>query len=159
MANVQIGGTYSFEDVSATINGPGGGAINLGADSGSSEEGVVVEMIDAKNTMNIGADGFGMHSLHAGRGSVWRIRLLKTSPINALLSAMYNYQQQSSAYWGQNVISMRNNVAGDAIIGRGGAFNRLPPNVNAKDGGMMEWVFDVIQTDQVLGDYEPIFAT
>lgn len=163
----QIGGTYSFTDVTLVINGPGGSVsagaaatpVNIGTDAGVSEEGVTIEMLEDKNTMQIGADGFGQHSLHAGNASRWRVRLLKTSPTNALLSTMYAYQRQSSAYWGQNSLSLRNAISGDEIVGMGGAFNRIPSVNFAKEGGTMEWTFDVIVTDHNLGDYQPIIVT
>ena len=57
-----MGNTYSFIDVSASLTGPTG-SIDLGYGSANSEEGITVVMTEAKNTMTIGADGEGMHSL------------------------------------------------------------------------------------------------
>ena len=56
--------TYSFLDVTAAIQGPGG-SINLAAGAGSAEEGITIEAMEDKNIMTIGADGAGMHSLVA----------------------------------------------------------------------------------------------
>lgn len=58
--------TYSFIDVTASLTGPSG-AVDLGYGAANSDEGIVVSMTEAKNTMTTGADGEGMHSLHAAK--------------------------------------------------------------------------------------------
>lgn len=147
-----MGRAYSFLDVQATIVGPGG-SFNLGNGSGSAEEGITVEMAEDKNNMTIGADGTPMHSLHAGKGGTVTVRLLKTSPVNAQLQAMYDVQSTSSALWGQNVISINNTASGDNTGCRYVAFKKMPNNTYAKDGGTNEWVFDAGAIDQILGNY------
>jgi hypothetical protein len=144
--------TYSFLDFSASIVGPGG-AFDLGYGSGNAEEGVTVAMLEAKNTMTIGADGSVMHSLHAGKGGTVTVNLLKTSPTNAKLSAMYNAQSLSSATWGNNVLGMRNSASNDVCVARSVAFQKVPDWQNAKDGSMVAWVFDAGMIDQLLGTF------
>jgi hypothetical protein len=146
--------TYSFLDCVAAINGPGG-SFSLGNGAGNSEEGITVAMGEDKNTMTIGADGSGMHSLHAGKSGTVTIRLLKTSPTNKKLMEMYNYQTSSSANHGQNNISVRNPVRGDSATCREAAFKKMPDFVNAKDGGTVEWSFDTVYIDEKLGDGTP----
>ena len=102
--------TYSFMDVTASITGVGG-SFDLGYGAAVAEEGITTSMIENKNTMTIGADGEGMHSLHAGKGGTVTVNLLKTSPTNRKLSAMYNAQSQSSATWGNNIILIRNTAS------------------------------------------------
>lgn len=133
---------YSFLDTQAAIVGPGG-TINIGAGSGSAEDGITAEMIEDKNTMTIGADGAPMHSLHAGQGGKITVRLLKTSPANAQLSAMYAIQTTSSALHGQNTITIKNAPLGDSITGALCGFKKFPTVVYGKDGPMNEWEFDV----------------
>ncbi|EMB6251746.1 TPA: DUF3277 family protein [Serratia marcescens] len=144
--------TYSFLDYSASIVGPGG-AFDLGYGSGNAEEGMTVTMVEAKNTMTIGADGSVMHSLHAGKGGTITVTLLKTAPTNAKLSAMYNAQSLSSASWGNNVIVMRNSASNDVCTARSVAFQKIPDWQNAKDGGTVSWVFDAGLVDQLLGTF------
>ncbi|WP_448952131.1 phage structural protein [Labrys neptuniae] len=141
---------YSFIDVHCAIDGPGG-AFSL-SDGGVADEGITVAMNEDKNTMTTGADGSVMHSLHAARSGTVTVRLLKTSPLNHLLSVMYNTQQTSSALWGQNVISVRNPVRGDDASARICAFKKLPDFANAKDGNIVEWAFDAGAIDEILGD-------
>ncbi|NTA27397.1 phage structural protein [Allorhizobium ampelinum] len=142
--------TYSFLDVTAAISGPGG-SINIGNDAGPSEEGITVTMNDNKNTMTIGADGSGMHSLHAGNSGTITVRLLKTSPTNKLLQSMYSYQVTSSANHGQNTITIRDTARGDFVTASYCAFRKMPDNAYAKDGNMMEWAWDCIKIAQKLG--------
>lgn len=142
--------TYSFLDVQATITGPGG-TLSLG-DGGVAEEGITVTMGEDKNTMLVGADGVGMHSLHAAKSGQVTLRLLKTSPVNRQLNTMYNFQQTTSANWGQNTLTVTNPVRGDSANCRQGAFKKQPDFVNAKDGNVVEWAFDFILIDQILGD-------
>lgn len=144
--------TYSFMDVTASMTGPTG-SIDLGYGSANSEEGIVVAMSEAKNTMTIGADGEGMHSLHAGKSGTVTVNLLKTSPVNKKLSLMYNAQSQSSALWGNNVFLLRNSASGDIVTARGGAFQKQPDWQNAKVGSMVAWVFDCIKIDELLGEF------
>ena len=147
---------YSFLDVLASISGPGGN-IALGQNaSGVAEEGISVSYDEDKNTMTKGADGSVMHSLHAATAGIITIRLLKTSPVNALLSAMYEYQAQSSANWGGNTFSVSNLQRGDEVTGQNGAFKKKPDFQNAKDGNIVEWVFDVGQIHMVIGDGIPV---
>lgn len=140
------GKTYSFLDVKAAIVGIGGAFSLTG---GATEEGITIEMRADKNDLMIGADGSGMHSLRADNSATLSIRLLKNSPTNALLSAMYNVQKISSAAWGQNVITIISSV-GDAITCTGVAFKRQPTVVYAEKGGMNEWQFDCIEVNELL---------
>ncbi|CAI1593813.1 DUF3277 family protein [Serratia fonticola] len=144
--------TYSFLDVSASIVGPGG-AFDLGYGAANAEEGITVAMVEAKNTMTIGADGEVMQSLHAGKAGTITVTLLKTSPTNAKLSAMYAAQSLSSATWGNNVIVVRNSASNDLCSARVVAFQKIPDWQNAKDGGTVAWVFDAGKIDQLLGTF------
>lgn len=142
--------TYSFLDVSASISGPGG-TFSLGSGSGNAEEGITTAYDGEKNTKTMGADGSGMHSLHASNGGKITVRLLKTSPVNAQLSTMYNFQKTSSANWGQNVLKVSNVISGDVVDGNLCAFTKHPDLTYAVEGGVVEWEFDAIELDEQLG--------
>lgn len=134
--------------------GPGG-AVTLGYGAGTAEEGITIEQDEDKDTMVVAADGTPMHSLHAGRNGSVTIRLLKTSPSNALLQAMYDFQQLSSAAWGHNVIVVSQVVAGDITTCTSVAFKRMTPMTYGKEGGINEWAFNAGYIDRVLGVYLP----
>lgn len=131
-------GTYSFLNVNATLSGPTG-SISLGSSAGVAEEGISVEMIDDKNQMTVGADGTIMHSLRASNAARFTIRLLKTSPANALLSAAYNLGRSSSALWGQMTLVVSDVVRGDVVTGDTIAFAKQPTITYATNAGMNEW--------------------
>ncbi|PAV01783.1 hypothetical protein CBG25_14630 [Arsenophonus sp. ENCA] len=144
--------TYSFVDVSATLTGPTG-VIDFGAGSANSEEGIVVTMTEAKNTMTIGADGEGMHTRHGGKSGTVTVSLIKASPVNKKLMIAYNAQSVSSTLWGNNVIVIRNPVSGDMITARSCAFQKIPDLQNAKEANVLAWVFDCIKIDALLGEF------
>lgn len=144
--------TYSFQDVSATLVGVGA-VIDLGYGSANAEEGITISMAGDKNTMTIGADGEGMHSLHADKSGQITVRLLKTSPQNAKLMALYDAQSLSSSAWGMNVITVANSASIDIHTGRKCAFRKKPDMRYAKDGDIVEWVFDAVKIDSILGIY------
>ncbi len=144
-----MAGAYSFLDVHSSIVGPGGGAIL--SEGGVAEEGITVAMRDPKNVMTIGADGTPMHSLHASKGGTATVHLQKTSPLNAVLKGMYDFQTTTAAFHGRNVISISNPVSRDEATLQAVAFQKVPDFVNATDAGMMEWVFDVGIVDVTLG--------
>lgn len=143
---------YAFRDMTCSIIGLVGGSINLAVDAGVAEEGLSFVFNEDKNTMSIGADGSGMHTLNAGSGGVVTVNLLKTSPTNALLDAMYNAQRLNSAGWGRNIITGRHTVLGDTILCTGVAFKKHPDVTYNKAGPMMAWTFDAIRIDTVLGN-------
>jgi hypothetical protein len=149
------GQTYSFLDVSAAIVGPGGGFSFSGADAANAKEGFTAEFIEDKNAMTVGANGSVMHSLRAGKAGKIIVRLLKTSPINQLLSALYNFQTVSSATHGQNAITITDFARGDVYTCQQCAFSRFASNTYAEDGGMLEWNFDVGVMDPLLGTGSP----
>jgi hypothetical protein len=140
---------YSFEDVAATLSGPGG-SIPLGAGAGNAKEGISIEFVEDKNNMLIGADGSGVHSLRANSSAHISVRLLKTSPTNSLLTAMYNTQIASSIFWGQNVFVVTT-ATGDNYPCTGVAFKRFPGITWAEDANMNDWQFDAISADPILG--------
>lgn len=133
--------TYSFLSINGTLVGPGGSAI-LGASAGVAEEGITVEPTEDRNTMTMGADGEVMHALHAARPGRAVIRLLKTSPMNAVLSAMYNFQAGDPANWGNNVLGFADIYRGDAITLTTAAFKKPPSVVYDKPGKFNEWEFE-----------------
>lgn len=142
-------GSYSFADVQAAINGPGG--IFSLSEQGIADEGITIAMRDPKNTMVTGADGSVMHSLRVARAGTITIRVQKTGTLNAMLMDMYNFQTTSSAFHGRNVISLSNPVAGDTITAVACAFQKLPDMVSATEGSTNEWVFDCGAISQKLG--------
>jgi len=143
--------TYSFLNVNCTIVGPGGEGINLAAGAASAEEGITLEMAEDKNVMTIGADGKGQHSLIASDACTITVRLLKTSPANGKLQIMYDLQSASSALWGINTITVSDLARGDISVAQSCAFKKKATLTYAKEGGMMEWVFDGISLNTVLG--------
>lgn len=145
--------TWSFMDTNATFVSDDG-TIDLGYGAAVAEEGITVAMLDNKNSMTIGADGEGMHSLHASRAGTITVRLLKTSPANAKLMNVYNVQQQSAKKWGRNSFTLNNDAAGDNVTGHKLAFQKVPDYTAAKDGQTVDWVFDAIKIDMKLGSYE-----
>jgi hypothetical protein len=143
-------GTYSFLDVNASISGPGGTFSLSGA--GLSDEGITVAPATDKNVMSIGANGDGMHSLRATTAVRLTVSLLKTGNGNAQLNALYRSQSMSSAYWGQNTITVTNPVTGDVIICTGCAFVKQTDLGYRSEGGSNVWAFDCIASEQILGD-------
>jgi hypothetical protein len=138
--------TYSFLDVMATLTGPGGVAI-LGNGSGAAEEGITIEPIEEKDTMHIGADGSGAHSLHASKAARVTVRLMKTSLTNIILINMYNYQTASSLFHGKNIMVISNITTGEIYTCTGVAFARMPPNAYTKEAGVIDWEFNCIRAE------------
>jgi hypothetical protein len=146
-------GTYSFLNFQLSIVGPGlnavlgqgtpgaiGGA-QIGSNSGAAKEGVSVAFDEDKIGVVTGADGSIMTSLHATQTGTITVRLLKTSPINAVLSQAYNFQRQSSGSTGQNVIRGVDKVRGDTVSGVQMGFVRFPDNEWGEEGNTLVWTF------------------
>lgn len=148
-----MGITYSFKDVDATLDAPSA-STPLGYGAGVTDEGISIDMDSDRNTMLIGADGSGMHSLHVDRSGKVTVRLLQTSPINSVLQELYDEQtSQGASAWGQNTITVRNVQSGDITTAVQCAFKKKPSLNYRKDGTMLEWVFDSVAIDTVLGLY------
>jgi hypothetical protein len=144
--------TYSFGDVQAAITGPGG-TFSLST-GGVTNEGLTLSFNERVTTV-WGADGEWMHSLHVAKGGSIVLRYLKTSPTNAFLSSMFNFDSLSSANTGQNVISLSDPARGDNWIAQGCAFTK-PADVNyGTEGGVIEWRFSCGQLDGVYGIGQP----
>ena len=141
---------YSFEDVQATLTGPGGVA-SLGAGAAVAKEGITVDFTEDKDAMIVGADGKAVHSLRASKAARITVRLMKTSPQNAVLSQMYNTQIASSLFWGQNLLTVTNPVTGDDYPCTEVAFAKFPSITWAEDPNMNEWTFNAGQADPQLG--------
>lgn len=135
-----MAGVFSFADVNVAISGPFLGSLLL-SDSGVAEEGISIEMDGDKVTTLTGASGDIMHSVHKGQTGVITLRLHKTSPKNKILMDAYNYQNQSSAFAGQNVLSLTNVVAGDGFSVAEAAFVKAPNLTWANDANVNEWQF------------------
>jgi hypothetical protein len=130
--------------------GPGG-IVNLGVGAAVAEEGITIEPVEDKNQMTIGADGSGQHSLIASEAVTVTVRVLKTSPVNALLMAMYDLQQSAPSLWGKNVITVADTNLNDLSLIQQAAFKKKPAIGYAKEAGMNEWVFDAIKGSSILG--------
>lgn len=149
--------TYSFLDTMASISGPNG-AFSFGAGSGNTEGGISIVYTEDINTMTIGADGEGMHSLHAGKSGTITVRLLQTAPVNALLAAMFNLDRASGVSHGRNTITVRDLVQGDIITCQQCAFVKFTDVTYAKDQSERVWTFHSIKIDPILGSGDAVAA-
>src|ERR1039458_4478410 len=134
---------YSFLDVQASIVGPGVTSV-IGSSAGNAKEGISTAFDEEKGTVTTGSDGSIMTSLHATQTGKITIRLMKTSPINAILNQAYNFQRVSSANWGQNTIRVVDKSRGDVVTGVQMQFTKHPDNTWHEDGNVLEWVFQGI---------------
>lgn len=141
---------YSFLNIVAAIAGPGA-AFNLGAGAAVAEEGITIAPSEDKNTMVIGADGRGQHTLIASNGGLITIRLLKTSPTNGFLQLAYDLQSASSSLWGQNIITVADKARLELTTCQSCAFKKKPEIVYDKSGPMLEWTFDSLAINSILG--------
>lgn len=142
---------YSFLDTHATLTGPGG-SVSLGAGSGAADEGITIEPLEDNVSTQYGADGSWAHSLNPVKAHRITVRLLKTSPINALLDAMYAYQKTSALVTGQNFLQITNFISGDTYTCQGVAFTKHPSNTYAKVAGLIDWEFTAGTVDSKLGN-------
>ena len=147
MANFTV---YSFLDVAATIVGTNG-VISLGSSSGNAEEGIAVAFAEDQVTTTIGADGTGMHSIHGGQSGVVTVRLLKSSPTNAALNAMYAADRAVPSSGGQNTIVVTWLTGGDVITAKQCAFTKFPDEAYGKVGAVLEWRFNAVYITPILG--------
>lgn len=146
--------TYSFLSIVAAISDPNG-TFSIGSGAGASDEGITITMADDKASLVVGADGQGMHSLHAAKNGTVTVRLLKTSPTNALLQDLYSATTSSPADYGGSTIVIRDPNRGDVVTCRGCGFRKFPDIAYGKDGAMQEWVWNAAAIDQVLGTGTP----
>jgi hypothetical protein len=135
-------GVYSFKNYVATFSGPGVAPFAIGNTAGVSKEGIGFDMVEDKNQMTTGAGGQIMHSLNASDSGRVTVRLLKTSPTNALLNAAYNFQMQNPGSWGQNTIRGADTQRGDVQTCTELAFSKQAPLTYAVEGGVQEWIFE-----------------
>lgn len=150
-----MSGVYSFMDVVANLTGPGG-SIDLGYGAAVAEEGIIIAQVEDRNSMKIGADGEGMHTLRAGKSGTITVNLLKTSPTAKKLQNMFNLQSLSAEAWGQNIFTMSHTVSGDKWVARSVAFQKVPDTSYAKDGDILKWTFQAIKIDCYRGEYPGI---
>jgi structural protein KPP10_ORF10 len=141
---------YSFLNIVAAMVGPGVASINLGVGAAVAEEGITIAPSEDKNTMIIGADGRGQHTLIASNGGLVTLRYLKTSPVNGLLQLAYDLQSASSALWGQNVFTVVDTARLELTTAQSCAFKKKPEIVYDKAGPMLEWTFDSQAINSVL---------
>lgn len=141
---------YSFLNIVAAIVGPGA-AFNLGVGAAVAEEGITIAPNEDKNAMIIGADGKGQHTLIASNGGLLTLRYLKTSPTNGYLQLAYDLQSASSSLWGQNLITVVDTARLELTTCQSCAFKKKPEIVYDKAGPMIEWTFDSLAINSVLG--------
>lgn len=142
--------TYSFLDVVCAMTGPGL-AIDLSAGAGLADEGISFAPNGDINTMTIGADGTGMNTLRADKSGTITVRVLRSSPVNAQLSAALALQRTSSAAHGQNTITLVDRNKGDNVTCQNVAFQRPPAVSFGKEAGLVEWTFSAVTMDMALG--------
>ena|SRR6516165_7083458 len=147
--------TYAFQDVTASLSGPGGAFIISGPETAAAEEGITITWGEESNSQTIGSDGSVMNSMHSSRAGTVTFRLMKTSPNNQRIMAMFNYQHQSSAFWGRNTITIADVARGDLYTCVGCAWVRVPTNSYAKIGNVLEYELHTAQIDPNLGPGAP----
>lgn len=140
---------YSFLDVHATLVDVLG-VVNLGSGNGNSQEGITIVRDNPKATKTIGADGSGMFNLMGDKSGRVTFRLLKTSPSNKILSAIYNATTITSNLYGQGVITFTNTHTGETHTAVGVGIEKFPDSNNATEGGVNEWVFLALEIDSFL---------
>lgn len=143
--------SYSFRNVLAAIDGPGG-AFPLSGGVGNAKEGITIAATTDENVMTKGADDFTQHSMIEDSSATVTIRLLKSSPVNALLMGLRNSQKLAgSVVWGQNKIVVTDRARGDLHVLTEVAFKKVPDLEYGAEAAPVEWTFDAGHWQPLLG--------
>lgn len=142
--------TYSFANVDCAIVGPNG-TFSMGFGAGIDEGGITAELTEVRGAQRAGADGQAMTTLYTGKLGKITIRVQKTSPLNAFLSALYNADASDATQYGQNTIACRDSSLLDVIAGAQCGIEKHASQTYGKEGPMNEWVFLVGTLNFVLG--------
>lgn len=143
--------SYSFMDVSCSLVGPGVIA-SLGNGANAAEEGIDVAAAGDKSSMSIGADGAGIHNLYADKSGTLTVRLMKNSPMNAVLSAAYAAQTSNASLHGQNAVVINNKSTGETVTCTQVAFKKAPDLSYGKESKLVEWEFAAIRIERMLAN-------
>ena len=129
--------TYSFTDVTATLNFAGVIPITIsGAGAGS----IDTTMAGEKTAHDVAADGTVMISKVLGNNGSVALNIQQTSPTHKLLLLWYNYiLGASSAQWAANTITIRNHAIGETIIATGVSPSKLPDKPYQAQGQKVTW--------------------
>lgn len=141
---------YAFANVNASIVGPNA-AFSMGFGSGLDDGGISVEFAEPRVGMKAGADGQAMVSFYSQTLGKIIIRVQKTAPVNALLSAMFAADSADPTQVGQNTILVSDLALVDLCAGKQCAIEKHPNIVYGKEGPMNEWTFLVGQLRVLLG--------
>jgi hypothetical protein len=139
---------YSFLNIQASIVGPGLTA-QIGASAGAAKEGLSTAFDEDKSVITTGSDGSIMTTVRASMTGTITVRLLKTSPVNVLLSRAFNFQRSSAINWGGNIIRVVDKVRGDVVTGRQMSFVKHADNVWSEEANILEWTFRGIVNEVV----------
>jgi hypothetical protein len=144
--------TYSLLDVALSISGPNINATIGGDAAGNSEEGFTPSYEEDADVMTQGVNSV-MHSLTVAKRGTVELHLLKTSPLNALLSQAYTLDRANgSVNWAKNTITITNPISGDLYVCTSCAFRRFPGNGYQARGNVLVWTFNVGIMDPSLGN-------
>jgi hypothetical protein len=143
--------SYSFLDVSCSLVGRASSPA-LGNGAGAAEEGIDVVPTGDKSSMSIGADGSGIHNLSADKSGQAVVRLLKNSPMNPILSAAYAFQTANASLHGTNAIVINNKATGEVVTCTQVAFKKAPDLSWGKESRVVEWHFDAVRIERILGN-------
>ena len=129
--------TYSFGDVTATLNFTGIVPITV---SGEGTGSIDTTMAGDKTSHDIAADGMVMISKVLGNNGTIALNIQQTSSTHKLLLLWYNYiLGASSAEWANNSITIRNNVLGETIVATGVSPQKLPDKPYQAQGQKVTW--------------------
>ena len=139
--------TYSFEDVTATLNFAGVIPIEV---TGKGVGSIDISMATEKTAHDVAADGAVMISKIKGNNGSIAMNIQQSSPTHKLLLLWYNYLlNSSSSTWANNSITVRNNVNGESTIAIGVSPQKLPDKSYQAQGQRVTWNFMAADISQL----------
>ena len=131
--------SYSFQDVSATLNFSGVIPMTV---TGQGTGSIDISMTGEKTVHDIAADGVPMVTKVLGNNGLIAISIQQTSPMHKLLMMWYNYLLAASAsVWADNSITIRDTNNNTTIIATGVSPQKKPDKPYKAQGQQVVWNF------------------
>ena len=129
--------TYSFEDVTCSLEHPGvGAASTTGAGIGS----ISIAMANDKTAHDVAADGVVMISKLAGSNGTVALAVQQTSQLHKYMMKWYNYVTTAPASeWAKMTITIKSANLGDLTVCVGVSPQKLPDRPYQAQGQQVTW--------------------